>query len=184
MSVSPRHARRIRPIAQRAAFDFLSMARDGGRYAVTEALTVLSIVVNGASWGGLLVGLLVIEPVLRSLKADHYVLMNTLLAHRMDKLMPVLVGLATLGDVVLAFLTDGVAARVLYGLAAVLLAGIAVVSRFRARPLYEWVATIDAMDPPPEWEQVRLRWRTVHQVRVALGTGGVALGAMALALGM
>jgi hypothetical protein len=151
---------------------------------VTEVLTVLSIVVSGAAWGGLMVGFLVIEPVLRGLKAEQYVPMNTQLANRMDKLMPALVVLAALGNAALAFLMDGVAERVLYGLAAVLLAGIAVVSRLRARPLYEWVATIDAADPPPEWERVRLRWRGVHQVRVALGTAGVTLVAVALALGI
>ncbi|MFC5218489.1 anthrone oxygenase family protein [Streptomyces coerulescens] len=149
---------------------------------MTETVMVLSIVVSGMSLGGLLVGLIVIEPVLGSLKVDHYRLMNTLLAHRMDKLMPALVGLAALGNAALTVLEDRLAARVLYGLATALFVGIAVVSRLAARPLYTWVETIDATDPPPEWEDVRLRWRAVHQVRVGLGAGAVALGAVAGAL--
>ncbi|MFE0256714.1 anthrone oxygenase family protein [Streptomyces sp. NPDC059010] len=146
---------------------------------MTEALSVLSIVVSGAVLGGLQVGLLVIEPVLRELKVDHYRLLNTLLAYRMDKLMPALVVLAALGDVALVVIVDHMTAAVLYGLAAAFLCGIAVVSRLRARPLYEWVERIDPTDPPPEWEDVRLRWRTVHQVRVGLGAVAVSLGAVA-----
>nr|CAM58794.1 BenG protein [Streptomyces sp. A2991200] len=151
---------------------------------MTEALSVLSIVVSGAVLGGLLIGLLVIEPVLRGLKVDHYRLMNTLLAYRMDKLMPALVVLATLGDVALAVTVDRRAAAVLYGLAAAFLCAIAIVSRLTARPLYEWVERIDPTDPPPDWEDVRPRWRTLHRVRVGLGAVAVSLGAVAAAVSL
>ncbi|MFC9915215.1 hypothetical protein [Streptomyces sp. NPDC059862] len=133
-------------------------------------------------WAGLLVGLLVVEPVLRGLNVDHYQLMNTLLVRRMDRLMPALVVLAALVDVALTVTVDRMAALVLYGLAAACVGGIAVVSRLRARPLYEWVEKIDVADPLPERGHVRLRWRTVHQARVGRGTVAVSLGTVAAAV--
>ncbi|GAA2009415.1 hypothetical protein GCM10009799_41610 [Nocardiopsis rhodophaea] len=147
-----------------------------------EALISISSLASAMAAGALLVGLIVILPLLMSLSSERYPGTNAFVLHRMDKLMPTCTGIAILSGAALALLLDTPPVQAMYGLGAVSLGGVFAVSLGALGPLNTAIAAIDTRAPRPDWERMRMRWRTWHFIRVGCGQVGAILYAVALGI--
>ncbi|PZG18737.1 DUF1772 domain-containing protein [Nonomuraea aridisoli] len=145
-----------------------------------EALMSISVLSSAMAAGALLVGLVVILPLLLSLPVERYPETNTFILARMDKLMPLCTGVAVLSGAALAATLEGTAVRALYGAGALLLAGVFAVSLGMLGPINASVRVIEVDRPRADWQELRLRWRNWHFVRVGFGQAGAILYGVAL----
>ncbi|GAA1772255.1 DUF1772 domain-containing protein [Streptomonospora arabica] len=144
-------------------------------------LMALASLSSGLAAGALLVGAVVILPLLLSQPVERYPAVNTFVLRRMDKMMPVCVGLAVLSGAVLAFAIQDPAGRAMYAVGALLLAGVVAVSIGRIGPINDAIGRMDTEAPRPDWRELRARWRNWHIVRVSCGQAGALLYTAALA---
>lgn len=102
---------------------------------MNEFLLAVSALSSGLSAGALLVALCVILPLLFAVPPAMYPWTNTFVLNRMDRLMPVCVGIAVLSNAVFSAVGDHFGAGWLFVGAAVSFAVVFATSLIKLRPL-------------------------------------------------
>lgn len=151
---------------------------------MVDIVMSVSALTSAMAAGALLVALFVILPLLLREPLARYPEMNAFVLSRMDKLMPVVTGVAVAGGLVLAVALETGQARVLYAVGAVLLAGVIAVSVGVLGPINASVRAIDIDAPRPDWCLLRDRWRRWHLFRVGLGQAGAVVYLVALVVSL
>lgn len=146
---------------------------------IDELVSVAVLLCNGLVAGVLFAVALSVMPALIALPVDRYVQTHQLLGRWYDRVMPLIVVTAIVGDIALAARTDAAAAP--FVLAAVLLAGVAVVSQTRNVPMNRRVKAIDPDAVPADWPDPRPAWRNWHLVRTSFAVLALAVNAAAIA---
>ncbi|MGI8692870.1 MAG: anthrone oxygenase family protein [Geodermatophilaceae bacterium] len=140
----------------------------------------LAALVNAVVAGALLVALVVILPLLMAEPDERYPSTNGFVLRRMDKVMPVVVGVALLASLAAAAVAAAAGATgtaALHLLAAAGLLTLFAISVAVLRPLN---GAIDARPDTDALRMLRGRWRRWHVTRVGAAQVGAVANAVAL----
>jgi hypothetical protein len=146
---------------------------------IIQVAALLMVMFGGLLAGGILVVAVERVNLWRRMPVDQYVVDFRRSLHRMDPLMPIMGGLATLGAVVFALNTGGRSAAFAWTGAAII-AMIIIASTSIAEPINSSFRRLAEGEAPERADQLRITWRRFHFARTLMALAALTCIAAAV----
>jgi uncharacterized membrane protein len=142
-----------------------------------DVILPLALYAGGLAAGALMLSALGGAPMLMTLSVDRYITVHKFLVTRFDPFMPLCLATALVCNVVLAVIAPTGSVRYLALLGALLYGSVMLVSLTKNVPINRWIAALDPVSIPDDFERVdpRRRWRNWNLVRTALAVTASAV---------